>query len=417
MTADLRLAVIGFGLRGSIAVRAHRPGAGAAVTVVCDPSPRARADATEKLGPEVLLVESVEQIPVEDIDAVMVLTPDHTHLAVATWALENGLPTFCEKPLTTTVADADALLATAHRLRVPLYVGHNMRHMPVVRQMRAIIDSGEIGRVRAIWCRHFVGEGGDFYFKDWHADRRNVGTLLQQKGAHDLDVIHWLAGGYTQQVSGIGDLAVYGGINDRRDNSDRRMWDWHSHDSWPPTAQRELNPVVDVEDISMLSMKLAGGVLASYQQCHFTPDYWRSYTVIGDAGRIENIGDSSGDQIHVFTSRYSRPDRPDRVEVVARADGGHGGADPALIDEFLRFVRDGGLTDVSMVAAREAVAVAAIGAESIRGTGALLEVPALDPALVAYFDGGQPGAGRRASVSVSRSADEGAAALSRTGSK
>lgn len=393
---DLNIAVIGFGLRSSIAVRAHRPSAGARVTVVCDPSPRARAEAAEKLGSEVLLVESVEQIPVDDVDAVMVLTPDHTHLAVTTWALEQGLPTFCEKPLTTTVADADELLATAHRLRVPLYVGHNMRHMPVVRQMRAIIESGEIGRVRAIWCRHFVGEGGDFYFKDWHADRRNVGTLLLQKGAHDLDVIHWLAGGYTQQVSGVGDLAVYGGIDDRRDNSDRRMWDWHSRDSWPPTAQRELNPVVDVEDISMLSMKLEGGVLASYQQCHFTPDYWRSYTVIGDAGRIENIGDSGGDQIHVFTSRHSGPHHPDRVEVIDRGDGGHGGADPALIDEFLRFVREGGRTDVSMVAAREAVAVAATGAESIRGTGALLDVPALDPELVAYFDAGQPGATSRA---------------------
>lgn len=393
---DLNIAVIGFGLRSSVAMRAHRPGAGAAITVVCDPSERARSEAAERLGPDVLLVSSVDEIPVSEVDAVMVLTPDHTHLSVATWALNQGLPTFCEKPLTTSVADADALLATAHRLRVPLYVGHNMRHMPVVRQMRAIIESGEIGRVRAIWCRHFVGEGGDYYFKDWHAERRNVGTLLLQKGAHDLDVIHWLAGGYTRRVSGVGDLAVYGDITDRRDNSDRRMWDWHSRDSWPPTAQRELNPVIDVEDISMLTMKLDGGVLASYQQCHFTPDYWRNYTVIGDAGRLENIGDGGGDRIHVYTSRYAGPLHPDRVEVISRGDGGHGGADPALIDEFLRFVRDGGRTDVSMVAAREAVAVAATGAESIRGTGELLEVPPLDPELIAYFDAGQPGATRRA---------------------
>ena len=39
--------------------------------------------------------------------------------------------------------------------------------------------------------------------------------------------------------------------------------------------------MVDVEDISMVNMRLTGGIMASYQQCHFTPDYWRNYTVIG----------------------------------------------------------------------------------------------------------------------------------------
>ena len=52
----------------------------------------------------------------------------------------------------------------------------------------------------------------------------------------------------------------------------------------------------------MLQMTLDNGVLASYQQCHFTPDYWRNYTVIGDAGRIENMGDGAGDQILLCTA-------------------------------------------------------------------------------------------------------------------
>ena len=127
-------------------------------------------------------------------------------------------------------------------------------------------------------------------------------SLLLQKGAHDLDVIHWLAGGYTRRVTGLGDLAVYGDITSRRDNSDRTLWDWYSADNWPPTAQTDPNPVIDVEDISMLQMRLDNGVLASYQQCHFTPDYWRNYTVIGDAGRLENVGVDGGDVIHVWTS-------------------------------------------------------------------------------------------------------------------
>ena len=390
MPHDLRIGVIGFGARSALASHAHRPGEGSRVTVVADPTERGRDLAHERFGEDLATTGSVERLLAEhEVDAVMVLTPDFAHASVALQTLGAGIPTFCEKPMAIDLADADAMLALAKEKRARLYIGHNMRHMPVVRTMKAIVDSGRIGRVRAIWCRHFVGAGGDFYFKDWHAEREKAMSLLLQKGAHDIDVIHWLAGGYTRRVSGIGDLAVYGDVADRRDNSDRRMGDWYDEDIWPPTAQKELNPVVDVEDISMLQMTLDNGVLASYQQCHFTPDYWRNYTVIGDAGRIENMGDGSGDQIHLWLSRRSGPGRPDAVEVVPRAEGGHGGADPSLVAEFLRFARAGGSTDVSVVAAREAVATGVRGAESIRSGGVPLEVPPVPAALREYFDGGQ----------------------------
>lgn len=387
---DLRIGIIGFGARGSLSRHAHHPGEGSRITVVADPSERGKEAAREALGEDVAIVDGVEELLAQhQVDAVMVLAPDYAHASVALRTLEAGIPTFCEKPMAITVEDTDAMLALAKEKRARLYIGHNMRHMPVVRQMKAIVDSGRIGRVRAIWCRHFVGTGGDFYFKDWHAERAKATSLLLQKGAHDIDVIHWLAGGYTRRVSGIGDLAVYGDITDRRDNSDRRMWDWFDADIWPPTAQKELNPVIDVEDISMIQMRLDNGVLASYQQCHFTPDYFRSYTVIGDAGRIENMGDGSGDQIHLWESRRSGPGRPDAVEVIARAEGGHGGADPSLIAEFLGFVRHGGVTDVSAVAAREAVATGVYGAESIRHDGMPYDVPPVPEDVRRYFDDGQ----------------------------
>ena len=388
--ADLKIGVIGFGARSSLASHAHHPGEGSRVTVVADPSQRGRDLARERFGADVATVGSVDELLAgHEVDAVMILAPDFAHAGIALQALDAGIPTFCEKPMAISVEDADAMLALAKEKRARLYIGHNMRHMPMVRQMKAIVDSGRIGRVRAIWCRHFVGTGGDFYFKDWHAEREKAMSLLLQKGAHDIDVIHWLAGGYTRRVSGIGDLAVYGDITDRRDNSDRLMRDWYDADIWPPTAQKELNPVIDVEDISMIQMTLDNGVLASYQQCHFTPDYFRNYTVIGDAGRIENMGDGSGDQIHIWESRRSGPGRPDAVEVIARADGGHGGADPSLVEEFLRFARAGGTTDVSAVAAREAVATGVYGAESIRSGGVPLDVPAVPQDVRDYFDAGQ----------------------------
>ncbi len=389
-TDDLKVGIVGFGLRAGLWKHVHRPGQGSEVTVVCDTSERGRADAAAKI-PTAKVTSDLQVLLAAGLDAVLVLTPDNQHAKIAVQTLRAGIPTFCEKPLDVTLEAADLVLQTAYETGTRLYIGHNMRHMPVVVQMRQLILDGTIGEVKAIWCRHFVGNGGDYYFKDWHAERANTTGLLLQKGAHDIDVIHWLANGYTMRVSAVGDLAVYGDVASRRDNSDRRMGDWFSLDNWPPTAQTDLNPVIDVEDISMMQMVLDNGVLASYQQCHFTPDYWRNYTVIGSRGRIENFGDGPGGWIHVWTTRtqdgFSEPDA--KVEILD-GDGGHGGADPKLIAEFLAFARNGGLTQTSPVAARQAVAAGVLATHSLRTDGSARPVPELAPEVLEYFNAGQP---------------------------
>jgi len=386
---DLSIGIIGFGARASLRTEVHRPGMGSRVTAVCDPSERARADA-RAFAPDALVTDSLDELLASGVDAVMVLTPDDTHAAISIRALEAGVAVFCEKPLAIDLAHADAMLETARRTGSRLYIGHNMRHMPVITLMRRLIQDGRIGDVKAIWVRHFVGHGGDYYFKDWHADRTRTTGLLLQKGAHDIDVIHWLAGAYTERVSAMGELSVYGDIDDRRDRSGERMPDWFSVDNWPPASLTGLHPVVDVEDISMVNMRLSGGILASYQQCHYTPDYWRNYTVIGTEGRIENVGDTSGGVVKLWNRRHRGYAEADETFPIESApDAGHDGADALLVAEFLRFVRDGGLTATSPIAAREAVAAGILATASLRGDGSAVAVPQLDDDLVAYFERGQ----------------------------
>ncbi|MFG2478697.1 Gfo/Idh/MocA family protein [Streptomyces fagopyri] len=390
---DLRLGVLGFGLRGPLALTAHRPGRGSRVTVLAEHDPLLREAAAARI-PAVRTVDDHREVVHDpDVDAVLVLTPDHTHADLAREALRAGKPVFVEKPLDITIERCDAVLRTAFETGTRLYVGHNMRHMPVIRLMRDLVRGGAVGNVKTVWVRHFVGFGGDWYFKDWHAERRFTTGLLLQKGAHDIDVLHWLAGGYTRQVQALGDLMVYGDNPHRRAPGEPRTQDWYTENGhWPPHTQRALNPVIDVEDVSLVNLRLDNGVLAAYQQCHFTPDYWRNYTVIGDAGRLENFGDGPGAVVKVWNGRRSgyraRPDAEYPVPEPGE-DTGHGGADPLLIDEFLRFVREGGPTDTSPVAARMAVAAGFRATESLRDGGTAREVPAVDPELLAYFERGQ----------------------------
>ncbi|WP_405146768.1 Gfo/Idh/MocA family oxidoreductase [Sphaerisporangium sp. NBC_01403] len=386
---DLRIGVAGFGLRRSVALEAHRPGRGSRVVAVCDPREEALAAARRDLGPGLRTTAGFDGLLEDDVDAVIILTPDHTHAGLAVRALRARKPTFVEKPLAITLEDCDLILRTAREQRTRLYVGHNMRHMPVVRTMRRLIAEGAIGEVKAIWCRHFVGDGGDYYFKDWHADRRNTGGLLLQKGAHDIDVIHWLAGSRTTRVTGMGGLTVYGGITDRAEGL---PGDWYDPArNWPPLAQKGLNPVVDVEDLSMMQMRLENGVYAAYQQCHFTPDYWRNYTVIGTEGRLENFGDTeTGSVVRVWNAgRRGYDPEGDLTVPVFAGEGGHGGADQELVSEFVRFAREGGVTDTSPVAARDSVAAGLLATESLRNGSVPLDVPPLSPDLEEYFSGGQ----------------------------
>lgn len=385
---DVRIGVIGCGLRRSLALAAHRPGAGSRVVAVCDLDERVRRREAAAFG--AVTTADHRELLDADIDAVIVNTPDHTHERIALDALATGRPTYVEKPLGITIEQCDRILAAARDTGTRLYVGHNMRHMGVTRLMRQIVQRGDIGEPKTVWVRHFVGHGGDFYFKDWHAERRNTTGLLVQKAAHDIDVLHWIAGGYATRVSALGDLTVYGDLPRRSPHAEKPE-DWYAPDRyWPPRSQTGLNPVIDVEDVSVVTMRLGNGVLAAYQQCHFTPDYWRNYTVIGDAGRLENFGDMPGGVVKVWNARRSDfRDEGDASYPIPGTTDSHGGADRATIEEFCGFVRDGGTTATSPVAARMSVAAAVQATRSLRSDGVPYDVPGLDPELVAYFESGQ----------------------------
>ncbi|AOX65845.1 oxidoreductase [Curtobacterium sp. BH-2-1-1] len=384
----LRVGIVGMGQRAAIArhvaeAAAAAPDLEARVVAVAEVTQQGRERARAEY-PDALVVEHHGGL-VGVVDAAIVTTPDWTHAAIAIDLLRAGIAVYLEKPMAITVEDADAVLDTAAETGTPLYVGHNFRHAAVVRLMREIVDRGEIGQVKAVWCRHFVGNGGDYYFKDWHADRTKVNSLLLQKASHDLDVIHALGGGDTARVVGMGSLSVYGDVTDRRDRSGELMGDWFSLDNWPPLEQTGLNPVVDVEDVSMVMMTLDNGVQASYEQCHFTPDYWRNYTVIGTEGRLENIGDTGGGVVKVWSRRRGWDVAGDREYPIDGVAAGHADADLLTMTEFLRHVALGEPTTLAPIAARAAVAAGALATRSLRNGSVPIDVPPLAASTIAHF--------------------------------
>lgn len=384
---DLLIGVIGSGGRGGLARYAHRPGEGSRVVACCDVDRSVFERNMAWYGQDVFTTVDYRELLERDLDAVFVTTPDYLHEEHAVAALQSRKAVYLEKPMAITVSGCDRILRAAKENSATLYVGHNMRHFAVILKMKELIDSGAIGQVKVAWCRHFVSYGGDAYFKDWHADRTLSTGLLLQKGAHDIDVLHWLCGGYTETVTAMGGLTLYDQVTDRHDPRERGNARF-VQSNWPPLTQTGMNPVLDVEDVSMMLMRLDNGVLASYQQCHYAPDAWRNYTVIGTEGRIENLGDGIGEDscVRLWNVRrdgYSA--KGDETFPLSHETGGHGGGDPSIVAEFLRYVREGGEIKTSPVAARYSVATGCMATESLRNGSAPYPVPPLDEDLLAYF--------------------------------
>ncbi len=379
---ELKIGVIGAGGRGSLARYAHKPEEGVRIVAGADITDAALEQAKERYGPDTFVTKDYRELLARpEIDAVFVTSPDFLHEEHAVAALEAGKAVYLEKPMAITIEGCDRLLEAAYRKKVKLYLGHNMRHMAMCIKMKELIDQGAIGEAKAGWCRHFVGYGGDAYFKDWHAERSKSTSLLLQKGAHDIDILHWLCHGYTKRVVGMGGLTLYDQITDRHAPSERGDASWHN-ENWPPLSQKGLNPIIDVEDVSMMLMELDNGVFASYQQCHYAPDGWRNYTIIGTEGRVENFGEV----VKLWDRRTDYNPEGDAEFRTGGHYGGHGGADPSIVAEFVRYVRDGGAIATSPIAARHAVAAGYLAAHSLRNGNVPMEVPALPKEIVAYFE-------------------------------
>ena len=386
MKKKLKIGVIGAGGRGRLAHLAHKPEEGFELVAGVDTRKEVLQEFKEKFPEAFVSTDYRELLEIKEIDAVFITTPDYLHQEHALVAIEAGKAIYLEKPMTITIEGCDEVLKKAKEKNVKIYVGHNMRHMALILKMKQLIDSGIIGEVKVGWCRHFVGYGGDAYFKDWHAERSKSTGLLLQKAAHDIDVLHWLCKGYTKRVTAFGGLTLYDKIKDRHSPEVRGDATFRI-ENWPPLTQTQLNPVIDVEDVSMMLMELGNGVFCSYQQCHYTPDAWRNYTIIGTHGRIENFGDSPGNSVvKVWYQRTGYNHYGDIQYYIPPVSGSHGGSDPSIVNEFLYFVRDDKPVRISPVEARNSVASGYMATMSLRNGGKPMDIPPVPQDIIDYYN-------------------------------
>ena len=161
----------------------------------------ALADAADRLGFERTATDWREVVG--EVDAFYNLGPNHVHPESTIAALEAETPVLCEKPLAPTLEAAERMGAAASDADVPAGVAFNYRFVPAIQYAKRLIESGELGEIRAFRGRYLQDWLVDPEAPaSWRTDAERAGSgALGDLGAHTVDLARFLVGD-VERVSG-----------------------------------------------------------------------------------------------------------------------------------------------------------------------------------------------------------------------
>ena len=181
--------------------------------IVCDLSPERASQRATDLGFSRYSDNWRDVVEDDRVELVSVCTPNDTHAEIAIAALRAGKHVWCEKPMSTTLADSAAMAEAAAASSGQTIIGYNYTKNPAVTHARRLIEQGAIGRVSGFFCRYDVdneADGGRPW--SWRMSRAQSGTGANGDVlSHVISVAHFLTGSTICRVAG--DYAI---VHDER---------------------------------------------------------------------------------------------------------------------------------------------------------------------------------------------------------
>src|SRR5579884_1516203 len=233
---ELRFGVIGWGYWGPKIARNLSSVPQAAVTMVADTDVyRLAALAASQSG--IQTTTQVEEMWRSDVDGVIIAAPVRVHYQLAKEALLAGKHVLVEKPLTTSVAEAEELIALAQKQRRLLMVGHTFEYNPAVNELRKLVQSGDLGKIYCV-----------------EAERVNLGlfrndiNVIWDLAPHDISILLYLFGQVPEHIN----------------------------------VQAHAHLQAHIHDVAHLDLGFANGMTAHVHVSWLHPCKIRRVTVIGD---------------------------------------------------------------------------------------------------------------------------------------
>ena len=312
-------------------------------------------------------------------DAVVIATQDADHVEPAVAFAGLGYHLLLEKPMATSEADCERIVAAAREAGVMLAVCHVLRYTPYSRALVELIGSGRIGDVVSVEHLEPVGwwhYAHSYVRGNWRREDLSS-SMLMAKSCHDIDWLAHVVGRRAVRVSSFGGLYHFrpeqrpAGAADRCLDcavepdcpySARRLYleclaDPERH-RWPLSvitddltetgvlqalAEGPYGRCVyagdnDVVDHQVVNLEYEGGVTASFTMTAFTPHEHRRTRLFGTHGYVE--GDGVVLKVQDFrTGHWHTIDTAAGLD--PSAAGGHGGGDEGLVAAFVQAVATG----------------------------------------------------------------------------
>ena len=215
-TQPIRVAVIGAGERGVYVLGARAvermTETGIVIRVLCDTN-RARAEEGRdylqeryrEIGASVSIHVETDfrhAVSRDDVDSVFVTSYTSEHREPTVAALRAGKQVYLDKPMATTLEDADGIMQAETEAGRPLIMGFTRRYEPTWRRTVELLQAGAIGKLETILLRSVIPYAR--YLQRWHRRRDRSGGALNDKVSHYFDALNWIAGSRAEQLSAIG---------------------------------------------------------------------------------------------------------------------------------------------------------------------------------------------------------------------
>jgi predicted dehydrogenase len=206
--AKKKFALIGAGLFGEMHARAYTTHPEAELAVVCDLNEGRGKEIAGKYGGVRFTTDWREVAADSSVDAASVATPDFAHTEIVVGLAKAGKHVLVEKPLATTVAECEQMVAAAGRAGVKLMVDYHNRWNPVFHEAHRRIRSGEIGSPRFVYYRLSNTTFVPLKMLSW-ASKSSVLWFL---GSHAIDMTCWLVGEYPHRVYSVSRREILKGM-------------------------------------------------------------------------------------------------------------------------------------------------------------------------------------------------------------
>ena len=188
----LRVAVIGTGNMGRNHVRNYFMLPESELVAIADVNPEAKSLADDYKVK--FFTDYKEMLEKARPDAVSVVVPTPFHLEVATEVMSRGIHCMLEKPIASSVEDADKLITCAKENDVTFTVGHIERFNPVIKKLKQMVDDNAIGDITSVVCKRV----GGFPAVEPKTD------VIIDLAVHDVDIVNYLLGQKPKSISSHG---------------------------------------------------------------------------------------------------------------------------------------------------------------------------------------------------------------------